>query len=379
MLIVVSSPDVVAPNGSPRMDLVQVLIRAKANGNPVGIISNHSKPTWFDGCFSNSGVQFLQSAGRQSGTIISINAKKFSLNSQDVFVLAAKAEDVQMGKNGGAVLIAAGWSNDPQVKGLGICIDSAAELETVLNLSSGWPGHWWLDGNEPLYRIRTLADLSGYGKDITQQEFARKLTNTVKQGGGCLKALLAITARSLLIDGVGSESDLVWGVFPSSGSSNNDNETLSDFTHRLRTTVSRVRNAKRGEPLFIRHKSSPKRSAGGGGIRTDPSSQIETIHLNPYYKKKGNLSGRHVIVVDDCVTYGVSFGTAAAFLRKAGAAKVTGVALGKFGNQLSYYQIGINSDPFAPVGPADYNVDSFRHFNGATSGNVQRTLRDLIP
>ena len=43
-------------------------------------------------------------------------------------------------------------------------------------------------------------------------------------------------------------------------SANNDSEVLSDFTHRLRTTVSRVRFAERNQPLFIRHAHSIKRS-----------------------------------------------------------------------------------------------------------------------
>lgn len=377
MLIVISSPDAVAPNGAPQADLVKVLISAKAGGNPVGIVSNHAEPGWFSGSFNQTGVQFLQVVGRQDGEILTENAAKFSLNPFDVFVLAAKAEDVQMGKNGGAVLVAVGWSTDPVVKGLGIRVDSADEFKMVLDLTSAWAGHWWFSGDKPRYKVRALADLSGFGKGISQQDFAKKVTSTVKQGGGRLKALLAVTARSLLVDGIGAETDLVWGTFPSSASANDDSETLSDFTHRLRTTVSRVRYAKRGVPLFIRHNPSPKRSSGGGGDRTDPSDQIETLHLNPAYKK--NLKGRHVILVDDCTTYGVSFGVAAAFLRKAGAATVTGVALGKFGNQLRYYEIDILSDPFAPVASKGYKVTKTEHFTGTTSGTVQSALLPLIP
>lgn len=377
MLMVLSSPDAVAPNNRPQEDLVRVLINAKAQGHPVGLISNHGEPDWFEDHFEDTGVQFIRDIGRQNGKIIPQNAEKLSLHPYDALVLAVKPEDIQMGKNGGAVLVAAGWSNDRQVQGLGIRANSAEEFEMVLGLSAAWEGHWWFNADDLDYGIRALADLSGYGKGITQQIFARKVTGTVKQGGGSLNALLVVTARSLLIDGVGDQSNLMWGVYPSSSSTNDDSEVLSDFTHRLRTTVSRVRLARKDAPLFIRHTHSVKRSSGQGLDRIDPSNQIETIHLNPAYRK--NVGGRNVIVLDDCTTYGTSFGVAAAFLRKAGAASCTGVALGKFGNQSHYYDIDINSDPFRPVGPRGYKVNNVCRLAGDKSGVTQAALRELIP
>lgn len=379
MLIVMTSPDAVLKNGKPDPQIVQVLIDAKAAGNPVGLISNHGEPAWFPGVFGASGVQFLQSRGRQSGGIVSENAKKFTLNPFDALVLAVKDEDVQMGKNGGAILVAAGWSSAPQVAALGIRVDGAAQLQEIIHLMVGWAGQWWYSGDAARYKVRALSDLSTMGKDVTQQSFAKRLTATVKGGGARLNALLAVTSRSLLMENVHKQKGLLWGVYPSSNSANDDDEILSDFTHRLRTTVSRVQFSKREKPLFLRHSPSPKRSSGGGGDRTDPSSQILTAHLNPFYKESNRLVGKHVIVVDDCTTYGVSFAVAAALLRKAGAASVTGVALGKFGNQLRYYEIDINSDPFQPVVNGGFTVAEPSWFAGASSGVAQQVLLNLIP
>lgn len=378
MLIIMTSPSAVLSGGTPAPQIAQVLIDASAGGNPVGLISNHAEPSWFNGVFGSSNVQFLRNYGRQNGEVVSVNAQKFGLHPYDVLVLAANEVDVQMGKNGQAVLVAAGWSGATQVQALGIRVDTAAQLQDVINLTAGWSGQWWFTGNAPRYQVRALSDLSGYGKTVDQQEFARRLTNTVKNGGGRLNGLLVVTARSLLMDGTGSVDDLVWGVYPSSNSSNDDTDTLSDFTHRLRTTISRVRYAAKGKPLFIRHTPSPKRSAGGGGDRTDPTSQILTLHLNPYYRQNNRLKGKNVIVVDDCTTYGVSFGVAAAFLRKAGAATVTGIALGKFGNQLRHYEIDILTDPFAPVVEGGFNIVSQGLLTGATNTVAQQVLQALI-
>jgi hypothetical protein len=379
MLIIMTSPDAVLRGGRPDPQIAKILADVRAANNPVALVSNHREPAWFAPTFTTSGVQFLQVVGRQSGEIISVNAKKFSLNPHDVLVLAAKDEDVQMGKNGGAVLVAAGWATSPQVASLGIRVDNAKQLQEVIDLTKGWPGQWWFSANGPKYGVRALADLSQYGKNLPQQVFAQKLTQTVKNGGSRLNALLAVTARSLLTEGVATEKDLLWGVYPSSSSTNQDAEILSDFTHRLRTTVSRVRFSKRGEPLFIRHRPSVRRSAGGATDRTDPTDQLLTVHVNPFYRDKGRLAGKRVIVVDDCTTYGASFGVAAALLLKAGAASVTGVALGKFGSQLRAFDINILSSPYAPLLQAGFSVVSVSGFGGNTSTASQQNLQTLIP
>ena len=86
-----------------------------------------------------------------------------------------------------------------------------------------------------------------------------------------------------------------------------------------------------------------------------------------------------MIVIDDCTTYGVSFGVAAAFLHKAGAASITGVALGKFGDRLAYHEIDISTDPFAPVLEGGFTAIPPKAFDGTTSNAAQQVLRALIP
>jgi phosphoribosylpyrophosphate synthetase len=338
-LIVLSSPDTILQNGSPKDDIVAALKSIRAQGVKVGLVSNHGEPHWFSEQFPNGKVKFATVRGRQRGDCVKTWAARYELRPFDILVLAGKLEDMIMSKNGGAVTIAAGWSTDEKIRNLGIKVRNGAEFEEVVQLTSQWPGEWWYSGNGNHYDVKVLADLSTMGSNISvaQGQLSAVLTRTVKNGGARLIALLTITARSLLMDGLGAEQQLLWGLYPASQSQNNDSDVLSDFTHRLRTTVSKVKFAERDQPLFLRHAASEKRSGGGGGNRTDPKNQIETVCLNPFYRKK--IQGRHVVVVDDCTTYGISFAVASAFLKKAGAAKVTGVALGKFGNCLQEYGI----------------------------------------
>jgi hypothetical protein len=377
MLILTTSPAAISRNGQPATDIIQGLIRIAANGNRVGVISNHQKPEWFDHEFAGSSVVFVAAEARQKGQVIQSIAKNLNVKTHDILVLAASADDLQMAKNGKAVLVAAGWSTDPQIVRFGQKIDTVQELEQLTALTNGWNGKWWFEGSADNYTIHALVDLSTLHKGLSQQQFAQKLKSTVKSGGARLAALLAVTARSMLINNIDLTPDLLWGVYPSSGNTAGADEVLTEFTHRLRTVTSRVQFAKVGVPLFIRHTASVKRSANPGGDRTNPAGQITTLHLNPFYK--GKIAGRNVIVIDDCTTYGVSFGVAAAFLRKAGANSVHGVALGKFGNQLSYYDIDIISDPFKPVGIDGYTTGGIIRFPGNTDSTAQQVLQDLIP
>lgn len=377
-MLIITSPSALIVNGEPDLSVVQVLIEAVQEGHYVGVVSNRAKPDWFDRLFTETDVHFHQEIGRRNGVFVKITAEQLRIEPQDVLVLVGSETDIAMGKNGKAVIVAAGWSSDKKVSELGIQVDSAASFKEVLRLTSQWDGKWWFSGTGSTYSVHALSDLSTFGKAFDQQQFRSHLTNTIKNGGPRLNALLAVIARSLIAEGVGSRKQLLWSVFPSSSSSNNDSEVLSDFTHRLRTTLSNVHMARRNVPLFIRHKPSTKRSSAGAGIdRLDPREQIETINLNPLYRHK--IVNRNVIVVDDCTTHGVSFGVAAALLRKAGAKSVTCIALGKFGKSLRDYRVEINADPFEIL---NFSHDAVFHgnpfYNGQENHYSQEALKGLL-
>ena len=386
MLIILASPDALVRQGKLDQKLIDALKQTRASGNPTALVSNHGKPRVVRTLhLAEAEYSFLQERGRQGGAIVARNAAKFSLKSFDALVLASerRRKRSRWGRTAERYWWRVVWSSDRQVAALGSQIASAADLSQVIDLPAGWSGTWWYTGNAARYGVRALSDLSTkkYGLTNTQQAFAVGLTSTVKNGGAKLNALLAVTARSLLMEAFGAKDRLVWGVYPSSKSDNKDSEVLSDFTHRLRTTsfcheFDLLRKANRylsGIDLLLKSLQS------GSGDRTDPTEQLFlTLHLNPYYAESGRLVGKNVVVIDDCTTYGVSFGVASAFLRAAGASSVTGVALGKFGSQLRYYEIDIASDPFKPLVSNKFKIVASTAMAGATNPAAQASLQDLI-
>lgn len=358
-------------------DLVKTL-KTISLTNDVLIVSNRIKPHWFDREFSRSNVQFsIPNEARQRGKIISDLSGELGVENHDIIVLMANDVDMQMGKNGGATLVAPGWIDNRITASFGNKINTIDDLKPFVELVTGWVGSWWYTGTGDKYNVYALADLSSLGKNVDVKIFASKITDAVKNGTPRLNALLAATAKSISTHGFGSLSNTMWGVYPSSSSDNLDNEVLSDFCHRLRTSVSRVRFAQRGCPLFLRHTASVKRSKSTCTDRTNPLNQIETIHLNPEYKKR--IKGRDVIVLDDCATYGVSFAVASAFLKKAGANRMYGLAGGKFGNCLEYFDIEIKSDPFLPVSAEQYVINERKYFEESLDYECREIIRTLIP
>lgn len=379
-MMILTSPDVVAPNGAPSAELVSVLMKLRADGHAVAVLSNNQEPAWFGTAFGGSSVQFLSVRGRQDGKIVSENAKRLGLPAHDAVVLAGKMEDVEMGKNGQAVLVAAGWTKDPRVADLGIRVATPAQFEAAMRLVSGWGGDWWYQHTGEQYAVRVLCDLSSKGAaSAAQVAFSERMTTIVKKQGTELWGLLTCLARSMLVEGFGTPGrKTMWGVFPSSSSRNDDSDSMCDFTHRLRTTVTRVHMAKRGKPLFIRHRPTTKRSsAGARHDRQDPAEELQSLHLNPAYEN--SIRGRDVVVLDDCSTYGLSFGVASALLRAAGASTVMCVAIGKFGNQCRTYDIAVRGSPFRPLRPQDYVLNATPRLEpGQTSKMAQNTLLTLF-
>ena len=377
-MLVATSTRAVWNGTSAYPGVVELLARLRQLA-PVAIVSNHAKPKWFDGLLAGAQVEFAQIQGRQGGGAMKRWAQANEVPAYRALVLGASKDDVAMAKNSGAVLVSAGWAADEAARGVGLKVESPGEVDELARLVREWSGQTYLHAEGAGYTVDALCDASSHRYVTDEQRlFGEDVAQAVKHGTPQLNQILTVTAGSLMRKGISEVDDLRWGVYPSSSMRGADEETLSDFTHRLRTTVSRVQFAKRGESLFIRHRKAPKRSAGEGGVRTDPSSEVQSLHLNPFYAKSGRLRDKNIVVVDDLTTYGVSMGVAAGFLRKAGAASVTGIAIGKLGSQLRCYDVRITGSAFRPVAAGEWSHEQVDWNCETYSSEDHSALRQIL-
>lgn len=335
----------------PYSGVVDFLRDAKASGSLPVLLSSHSKPSWFDKHFDF--MQFMQCGfkpPRQSGKVVLglIEANKGRFAHSDFIVLGASDTDFLMAVNSQTFLIRADWVKKlgEKIGQYGVPIAKPESIPQVLG---------WLDDVAPWYFTFESEPF---------EVFALTNAGTINEPKHI--GLLAQLLRACLKDGVRNYSTAfklhlmasvyktdifreaaIWSYYPSSNSSNNGCEAMAEFSDLARITFKR----RAFGPLFIRHRPSVKRHKVGGD-RTDPRSQLETVHLNQAYRDK--IEGRTVVVLDDYLTKGVSFGVCAALLRTAGAKKIVCVAMGKFGQGSKLYKIKIDSDPFKPVKKYEY-------------------------
>lgn len=374
-MLLATSVYTIAPDGDPDEDVIDVLA-GLAGDFDVGVLSNRPEPKWLKKALDGTDIDFVHLPGRRDGKALRKLARDEGVPRHQVIVLAGSRDDIAMAANAGAVLVGAGWVDDKYVAKTGLRVDEPEDFAELVDLVDGWAGEHWFQAKGSEYSVDAICDLSTLYKGNAQQQFGRAVTDAVKGGGHALNGLLTIASCVLVHGGIRERRGLLWGVYPSSASSNDDTDTLSEFGHRLRTSVSRVQMAREGEPLFLRHKPTVKRSANANADRTDPVSEVESIRLNPAYR--GKIAGKNVVVLDDCTTYGISMATAAGFLRRAGASSVTCLAIGKFGNCLGYYEVTIKSDPFAPVSLGDWSSSEGSWVEEQRIVGAQVALRELL-
>jgi len=235
---VLTSPRAIFDGTQTRPDVVAALKELSTFAG-VAVVSNNAEPDWFPLEFAESSVGFLQMMGRQRGNWLREHADENDIPLHQVLVVAANREDLQMAKNNMALLVGASWAEDRYVAKAGLKVVSPTDLLKLARLASEWDGRAWFRAEGDNYTVEALCDASSTRyKSEEQQRFGRAVTGAVKQGTQTLNSILALTASSLIRAGLSETKYLFWGVYPSSSSTNDDTETLSDFAYRLRTTVS---------------------------------------------------------------------------------------------------------------------------------------------
>jgi hypothetical protein len=324
--------------------VLDALSAIRKNGHGVFLVSNHAKPKWLTDEYKF--ITFQACRSRQDGKIVDglIKANdKVKLQHSEVVIFGCNDDDMQMAANSQTLLIRCEWAAlGENIKRYGVPWDQVATLPELVNfLENKEP--WFFKSQDTFLTVMALTDAgtkfesnSDVRRLVMQLQACLKDSRPELKNGFILHLLSSIYATE---DFAGAH---IWGVYPSSASKNDGSEIMAGFCGLARALYKK----KMKEPLLIRHKPSAKRHIVGGD-RDDPSSQIETVHLNPFYE--GKLKGKTVVVLDDYLNRGVSFGVSASLLEAAGAAKVIGVVMGKFGNRAQRYEIDIADNPFAPV------------------------------
>ena len=349
-LILLSSSVVWNPETkSIRTEVLDALKVANGSKVQINLVSIGPKPAWIEKTDGAVGFFGCEAMDRKSGRFIDRlieHNRKADLKKSEILILGAKDADFYMAVNSQTLLVCAGWVPDLEAKltSYGVRIDTPDSINLVLKLlRSKQP--WYFQSDAQAQKTFALTNAGTIG--VTD----RPTLNAIEELKSCLKDGLqkrksAFNVHLLSSLNVTDEFRKAkwWGWYPSSESSNS---VMEDFATLARQTF---KKRTRG-PIFIRHRPTQKRHTQRGGDRSDPSRQLETIHINPEYE--GRLKGEAVVILDDYLTYGLSFGVANAMLRKAGATDVICVAMGKFGNRAHLYNIDISGDVFKPLSKND--------------------------
>ena len=315
-------------------------------------VSDRPAPSWFKTNFpwlKYCNAPSFGGGSRKSGKFVAglldLN-KTLNLRKSQLVMLGYGEADVPMYANSQSVLIRCDWRSDlhPKIRPYGIPCPTVSALPPILKLLN--EEHPWFfthtDNVCDTYCLTNAA--TRVGSDEELKALAAQLQSCLKAGNPKKRQEFIVhLLSSFYATDIFRAADL-WSYYPSSKSANDGTELICDFVELARTTFNR---RKKEHPLFIRHTPTSARHSSPQAKREDPASQIQSIHLHPDYD--GSLRGKTVVVLDDYTTTGVSFSVAAAFLRKAGAAKVLAVAMGKFPRTSYIQEIELGSSPFARV------------------------------
>ena len=147
----------------------------------------------------------------------------------------------------------------------------------------------------------------------------------------------------------GLASGINWvTVYPGhiTGSSNSLLDAFSNV-------VDQTFNKRHVPDLLVRHRDAPESKRQGAARNI--IDQLNSIHVNPKYKAK--IRGKRILVLDDFTTAGYSFETARLMLMRAGAKRVTCVAIAKY--RASHVVATIERD-WNPFGPVTFGPDMLK-------------------
>lgn len=258
-------------------EVVPALKKIREAGHGVFLVSNHKKPDWFEE------VKFIThqyAPARQDGKIIDALIKannKAKLEHSEVAIFGSADEDLYMAVNSRTVLIRCEWANlGSKIKNYGVPWNEPKTLPELVDfLDNKKP--WFFQSEDRFLDVYSLTNAgTRFETDSDVRRLVARLQTCLKNGRPELKNGFILHLLSSIYATKVFETVDIWGYYPCSSSKNNGSEIIAEFCALARAMYKKQLK----EPLFIRHKSSIKRHIIGGD-RTDPTSQIETLHLNP--------------------------------------------------------------------------------------------------
>lgn len=234
-IVLTSTSTFLNPDKIINHEKLRNLTEISENGFEIYIVSNNPIKPEIELELKKYAIKSISWQGRQKGDKLKEYILKKKLKPYNVIILASNKEDLIMGKNSNSFIISTAWGNS---NNYGITVKNLVEFKYLLNIVRNWSGEWWYKANyNNDFKIYALSDLSSKYKPESQEKFSDLVTKIVKNGRSFgyinLNAILAFASISIF----NLETDLenpLFGVYPSSNSSNKDEEILSDFTHRLR-------------------------------------------------------------------------------------------------------------------------------------------------
>lgn len=290
----------------------------------------------------------LRSELRGSPKFIDWIKRELKVDTSDILILGCKDKDVQQAANSKLILLRADYAdvNNPTsmiyTRGYGIPISGSKNLKNFLDTFKQFDGSWYytLQVSDKTV-IYALTNANTKHRPLNETALNNRFKACLKDGDKSYRTpfmvYFLVSTYAIVKEFEGVD---YWGTYPSSGTGRNAD--LDFFKDKARQSYKGTST----EPIFIRTKAAAKRHFRSAATRIQDGcdDQLDSIILNPYYKKK--LKGKTVCIIDDFTTYGTSCETARVLLESAGAEKVIFITLGKFGRDFYKYDYTIEGDPF---------------------------------
>lgn len=289
---------------------------------------------------------------------------------KDFVLIGAIDEDIRIGANNKIILFNPTWIDvEEKIEKYGFEIGSISNLYqciNILNLEKGFMYDTKIDERTTLI---ALCDAREYYAVANEKEMLKRYKNVLKYNQ--VKYQYAVYFHylcNLFNDERFSDVDY-WMAVPSSSGKN------ANYIYEMVKNTRYILNNRKSEDLFIRHIEAPKSTylTPEERIAQGCTRHLETIHLNPKYKKQ--LKGKKICIIDDYVNNGTSFDTLRNLLKELEVSEIILLAVGTFQKPYIREDYNIFGDVFN--GEFSFEKTHSTTINHYPNYEAQRRIKDI--